>query len=98
MTSFSAACGYGISVRVRPPTPAARSCTVIARMLNPLTGPGRGDDALDRCRTAKSWKEMLEHVGVDRAVGGLRAVLEPVDVDLQELVLEVSPRMGGEDV
>ena len=37
MTSFSAACGYGRSVRVSPPTPASRSRTVMACMSGPFT-------------------------------------------------------------
>jgi hypothetical protein len=36
-TSFSAACGYGKSVNANPPTPAARSLTVTARMKPSLT-------------------------------------------------------------
>src|SRR4051795_12772006 len=107
-----------MSVRVRPPTPASRSRTVIARMLGSFQNvrrgrsawgplvvprvrsarPGRADDAFDRRRALEAGDEVLEHVGVHGAVRGLGAVLEPVDVRPQKLVLEVPSWVDGEDL
>ncbi len=59
--------------------------------------PGRAEHALDGGDALVVGHEVLDNVGVHGSVGRLRAVLEPVEVGLEELVLEIAPRVNGED-
>src|SRR2546421_5845547 len=61
-----------------------------------LLGPGVALDDLDEIGTDETGHEMHEDVGVDRAEGGIRALLEAVGECGQDLSLEVRPRVRAD--